>query len=186
MELIRFQKVKDGKFLKNYELTYLNREGKEKVYEIVSHRDLQSPDELGTKASGFSIVATRGDELLLLREFRMGVNRYVYNLCAGMIKPGESPEECIARELYEETGLKLSAVKKILPPSFAAVALSDVSNQIAFVEVTGEPEQGHASANEEIQAAFYGRSAVKELLNSGSAFSSRAQIIAYFFSEGKI
>jgi len=186
MELIGFQKVKDGKYLKNYELTYLNKEGREKVYEIVSHAELHSPKDLGSRPSGFSIVATKGEELLLLKEFRMGVNREVYNLCAGMIKPGESPEECIARELFEETGLKLCKIRKILPPSFAAVALSDISNQIAFVEVEGEPEQGHSSANEEIRGAFYDRAAVKKLLEDGHPFSSRAQIIAYFFSEGKI
>ena len=35
MQLIQFQKVKDGRYLKNYELTYLNRAGKEKTYEII-------------------------------------------------------------------------------------------------------------------------------------------------------
>lgn len=55
--------------------------------------------------SGVSIVAFHEDKMLLLREFRMGVNRFVYNLCAGMLNEGESIEECIQRELYEETGL---------------------------------------------------------------------------------
>ena len=40
MKLLRLQKVKDGKYLKNYELTYLNKKGKEKVYEIVSRNDI--------------------------------------------------------------------------------------------------------------------------------------------------
>ena len=34
MELLHFEKVKDGKYLKNYELTYLNKSGNEKKYEI--------------------------------------------------------------------------------------------------------------------------------------------------------
>ena len=38
MKLIRFEKVRDGKYLKNYALTYHNKSGKEKVYEIISRR----------------------------------------------------------------------------------------------------------------------------------------------------
>ncbi|MDD6805032.1 MAG: NUDIX hydrolase, partial [Clostridiales bacterium] len=104
MKLIGFHKVKDGKYLKNYELTYLNKAGKEKVYEIVSRKEINDISELGNRVNGVSIVAIWEEKLLLLKEFRMGVNRSIYNLCAGMIEEGESIEACIARELYEETG----------------------------------------------------------------------------------
>ena len=119
--------------------------------------------------------------MLLLHEFRMGVNRFVYNLCAGMIEAGESIENCIARELYEETGLKIKRIKKILPPSFAAVAFSDTTTYIAFVEVQGNFED-HTSDNEQIEAKFYSREEVKKLLES-EPFSSRAQMAAFYFSE---
>ena len=126
MELLKMEKVKDGKYLKNYELTYRNKAGREKKYEIVSRNEITGPDMIGQKMSGVSIVAYYEDKMLLLREFRMGVNRLIYNLCAGMIEEGESLEECIQRELYEETGLSVRRIRCILPPSFAAVAFSDV------------------------------------------------------------
>ena len=129
-----------------------------------------------------SIVATYGDRMLLLHEFRMGVNRTIYNLCAGMLEPGESIEECVARELYEETGLKVKKIKKILPPSFAAVAISDTTTYIAFVEAEGDFED-HTSENEQIEARFYTKEEIKRLLETES-FSSRAQMAAYFFAEG--
>ena len=110
----------------------------------------------------------------------MGVNRYIYNLCAGMIEEGESMEECISRELYEETGLSVKRIRTILPPSFAAVAFSDVKTQIAFVEVEGNFED-HTSDNEQIDAKFYSREEVRELLET-EEFSSRAQMAAYFFT----
>ena len=34
MKLLHMEKVKDGRYLKNYELTYLNKAGREKKYEI--------------------------------------------------------------------------------------------------------------------------------------------------------
>ena len=182
MELMKFEKVRDGKYLKNYELTYRNKAGREKKYEMVSRRELAGIEDVGGKPSGVSIVATYGDRMLLLHEFRMGVNRTIYNLCAGMLEPGESIEECVARELYEETGLKVRKIKKILPPSFAAVAISDTTTSIAFVEAEGDFED-HTSENEQIEARFYTKEEIKRLLETES-FSSRAQMAAYFFAEG--
>ncbi len=180
MKFISLNKVKDGKYLKNYELTYLNKVGKEKKYEIVSRRELNTADDIGGKASGVSIIAQYQDKILLLHEFRMGVNKYIYNLCAGMIEEGESIEECITRELYEETGLMVDKIKAILPPSYAAVAISDVKTYIAFAQVTGDFED-HSSDNEEIQAAFYTKEEVLKLLET-EEFSSRAQLAAYMFA----
>ncbi len=179
MKLLKLIKVKDGKYLKNYELTYLNKKGKEKVYEIVSRHEIPDENALGNSVSGVSIVAYCQERMLLLHEFRMGVNHDVYNLCAGMLEEGESIEECIQRELYEETGLQVKKILQILKPSYAAVAFSDVKTQIAFVEVEGSFED-HTSENEMIEAKFYTKEEVRELLET-EEFSSRAQIAAYFF-----
>lgn len=184
MKLLHMEQVRDGRYLKSYELTYENRAGQEKKFEIVSHHRLSGPEELGQRVSGISIVVRRGEELLLLREFRMAVNRSVYNLCAGMLEAGENIEDTIRRELYEETGLTLTRVVKLLRPSFAAVGLSDIKNCIAFVEAEGEISD-HTSPNEEIYAAFYSRQEVGKLLETED-FSSRAQIVAYMFASGMI
>lgn len=179
MKLINLKKIKDGRYLKNYELTYLNKAGKEKVYEIVSRKELKTSADIGEKVSGVSIVAYQGDKMLLLREFRMGVNKFIYNLCAGMLEENESIENCIARELYEETGLQINKILDILKPSYSAVAISDTKTYIAFVEAFGVFED-HSSENELIQAAFYTKSEVAELLRT-QEFSSRAQMAAYSF-----
>ena len=186
MQLIGFEKVKDGKYLKNYELTYLNKSGREKKYEIVSHSELREADDVGRHMSGVSIVVTSKDKLLLLKEFRMGVNRKVYNLCAGMIEPGETIEDCVRRELYEETGLTLTEIVDVLPPAFAAVGITDIKNQMVFARVKETELAGnHTSDNEDIKAAFYTRDEVAGLVRD-SDFSSRAQIVAYLFSKGML
>ena len=185
MKLIRMEKTGGGRYLKSYRLVYENKAGREKNFEIVSHADMSDPEELGNRVSGVSIVAYCGEKLLLLKEFRMGVNRYIYNLCAGMVEEGESIEDCVRRELYEETGLKLIRIIDELKPSFAAVALSDIKNRIIFAEVEGEIES-HASENEDIKAGLYTREEVAKLLEN-EEFSSRAQACAYFFAKkGKV
>ena len=180
MKLIGFKQLKDGKYLKNYELTYLNKNGKEKKYEIVSRNQLESVDDVGSRANGVSIIATMDDKMLLLKEFRMGVNRYVYNLCAGMLEAGETLEQCVSRELYEETGLKLVEITDVLKPSFAAVAISDTKTYTVFAKVTGTFED-HTSENELIEPKFFTKEELKLLLEEAE-FSSRSQIAAYYFA----
>lgn len=185
MELKSIKKVRDSKYLKNYELTYINKAGKEKIYEIVSHSELGTPSDIGQTNSGVSIVALKNDKLLLLREFRMGVNSYIYNLCAGFTEPGESIENCIKRELYEETGLKVKRIIKIFKPAFVAVGLSDVKNQLAIVEIESDESditEEHTSDNEDIKAKFYTRDEVDMLLST-SDFSSRAQAVCFMFTQ---
>ena len=76
-------KNRNTRFLKSYTLNYTNTEGNEKLYEMVSNFDYEKPEEIGQNASGVVIVGFRDDELLLLREFRMGVNQFIYNMPAG-------------------------------------------------------------------------------------------------------
>lgn len=180
MKLLSLKKVRDGRYLKNYELTYENKAGRNKVYEIVSRKELHDTADLGRSTSGVSIIAFQGDKMLLLKEFRMGINKSVYNLCAGMLNEGESMEDCIRRELYEETGLSVKKIVQILPPSYSAVAISDVKTNIAIVEAEGAITGGHTSANEQIQAAFYTKTQLREMLQT-EEFSSRSQLAAYFF-----
>jgi ADP-ribose pyrophosphatase len=43
-------------------------------------------------------------QILLLRQFRYAADGYIYEIPAGRLDAGESPAECAARELKEETG----------------------------------------------------------------------------------
>ena len=52
----------------------------------------------------------RGDEFLVLNRNNMP-NMGRWNGVGGKIEPGETPEQCVLREIYEETGLSLHAVE---------------------------------------------------------------------------
>jgi ADP-ribose pyrophosphatase len=43
-------------------------------------------------------------EVLLIRQYRYAADRYLYEIPAGRLNTGESPESCARRELLEETG----------------------------------------------------------------------------------
>lgn len=180
MKLKHLNRIDGGKYLHRYELVYENRLGNEKKYEIVSRREIRSPEELGSVSSGISMIVTMNHKMLLLKEFRMAINRPIYNLCAGMINPGETIEECAARELYEETGLEICQIKTILPASYSAVGISDIMTNIVYVEAKGCITTEHISENEEIRAAFYSVDEIEKMLQT-EKFSSRSQLAAYQF-----
>lgn len=182
MRLLRMKKIHEGSYLNNYELTYLNKGGREKVFELVSRSRLSCAGDIGRQVNGVTIVAFQDDRLLLLKEFRMSINKSIYNLCAGMIQDGESVEECARRELYEETGLSVSRFLDILPPSYSAVGFSDTSTYLVIVKTEGSFSD-HTSENEEIKAGFYSREEIREMLKT-EEFSSRSQTLAYFFANG--
>ena len=177
MRLLRMKKIHEGSYLNNYELTYLNKGGREKVFELVSRSRLSCAGDIGRQVNGVTIVAFQDDRLLLLKEFRMSINKSIYNLWAG-----ESSRQAIARELYEETGLSVSRFLDILPPSYSAVGFSDTSTYLVIVQTEGSFSD-HTSENEEIKAGLYSREEIREMLKT-EEFSSRSQTVAYFFANG--
>jgi NAD+ diphosphatase len=57
------------------------------------------------------VLITRGDEILLARSPRFVTG--VYSTLAGFAEPGESAEDCLRREVYEEVQLKVRNIQYI-------------------------------------------------------------------------
>ena len=51
--------------------------------------------------------------VLLIRQFRHAADRFIWEVPAGRLDPGESPERCAGRELEEETGMKAGRLEKL-------------------------------------------------------------------------
>jgi len=52
-------------------------------------------------------------QVLLIRQYRYAADGYLYEIPAGRLDPGESPEECAHRELAEETGYRAERVEHL-------------------------------------------------------------------------
>jgi len=50
------------------------------------------------------------DKVLLIKQYRFPVGEHIWEIPAGMIETGESPEQCVRRELEEETGYKATSL----------------------------------------------------------------------------
>lgn len=184
MEYRGIQKVHEGKFIIRYDVTYETKDGKTKVYELISRdRNVTSFEQLQMHKTD-AVVLILEDEsrqkILLNKEYRMAVGGFVYNFPAGLIDAGETLLESGRRELKEETGLDLLQVLDIIPDSYSAVGFSNEKNQ-CIVGIAGGNFQPSDSTLEEIEAGWYTKEEVRALLKT-EPFAARTQAYCYAWS----
>ncbi len=59
------------------------------------------------------MVPFLGKKIVLLRQYRGVIDKYLWELPAGKLDHGETPYSCIKREITEETGYKVKNIKKL-------------------------------------------------------------------------
>ncbi|MEM3781634.1 MAG: NUDIX hydrolase [Candidatus Micrarchaeaceae archaeon] len=80
------------------------------------------------------IIPLRGKSLLIELQYRPKINKYILELPAGHIEPGEKPEHAAERELEEETGYSASNMKYI---ARAYSSPGNLSEMLYFYLATG-------------------------------------------------
>jgi len=64
------------------------------------------------------------DSLVLIRNYRVSLDRFIWELPAGTLGRGEDPAACAARELIEETGFRAGVIEPV-GSFFTSPGLSD-------------------------------------------------------------
>ena len=99
--MYRRKKVFDGRLLQVYEGRKGLPNGKTGFFEEIEH-------------PGASIVVPfYRKKIILIRQYRAVIGRYIWELPAGTLDPGESPYACAKREIIEETGYIAGKIRKI-------------------------------------------------------------------------
>lgn len=162
-----------GKFISVYLADYTSEKGRNKKYEIVSRRpDLTEDDFAKLRADAVTIICFNEDKskMLLQKEFRMTINKTVWDIPSGLIDAGETPEIAATRELKEETGLDLVRVEKVLPPCYTSIGMTNESIVPVYVIASGEIT-GSNSDMEEIEARWFTKEEARQLfLDSQKSF----------------
>ena len=87
------QLIYDGRAVRLRVDTVQMAGGRETTREIVEHSDCVA-----------IIAIDAGDNVLLVKQFRKPVDKELLEIPAGGIEAGEDPEDCVRRELREESG----------------------------------------------------------------------------------
>ncbi len=185
MKFQGIRKVHSGRFITRYDVDYVTGAGNAKTYEIISRNpDLGTLEALRNgKADSVVMILTdeSGERILVSREYRMAAAQWIYGFPAGLIDPGETPEEAARRELWEETGLRLVRVDDVLDRSYGAVGFSNERNVCVFGAAAGTFRESTSDV-EEIVPGWYTKEEIRALLRT-EAFASRTQAYCYLWSE---
>lgn len=70
-------------------------------------------DVLKHPGAAAAVVFTSATRIVLLKQYRHAAGVWLWEIPAGKLDPGESPSECIEREIEEETGYRARSIEKI-------------------------------------------------------------------------
>lgn len=154
-KLEKINQQTNNKFLNLYEFIYSNGD-KLSSYYVASRRNKEDlvANNGPTKPDAIRILPyyVKDDNIyiVLTKEFRHPLNRYVYSTPAGRVEIDENPEDTVARELMEEIGAKTLKVKELATPGYSSVGLTDesIACYICEVELTGKQ---HLEESENIE-----------------------------------
>jgi ADP-ribose pyrophosphatase len=136
-----------------------------RVDEVEAADGHRSTREVIEHGGAVGIVCVHEGDLWLVRQYRHATGEVLLEIPAGKLTPGEDPEECAARELVEEIGLRPRRLEHLATyyttPGF--------TNERFFLYFTDsvEPEPGKTDEGEVIEVERRPVSTVRELISSG-------------------
>ncbi len=181
----------DNKFLNLYHISALTKTAKPFDYYMASRNSIENIKPISHKNSpeGMAVFAlvkndNEPERVVLIRQYRYPLDTYLYELPAGLIEEGESPEAAAVREMKEETGLTLNAIEDscydILAknPFYLAQGLTDESGVIVCGIATGDVTYDEQEDSEDIKVCFVTKDEARTLLQT-EPFSMRAGLMLW-------
>lgn len=183
--------LSETKFLSLYDAEYENKKGSAKHWTIASRKNLDT-----LKAQYFEgkaetidavIIAALHEEskrLVIIRQFRIPLNDYVYELPAGLLDKNETMETAVNRELKEETGLTLIKInpEKTRNKVYASVGMTDESMAMVYCSCKGTISNLYLEDDEDIEAMLITKEEAMALLKQDIKMDIKALLTLQSFA----
>ncbi|MGH4120118.1 NUDIX hydrolase [Clostridium sp.] len=173
----------DTEYLKLYNAEYTNKKGRIRNWSIASRKDLNTlKNNYFNGAEGtidaVIVVATHIDEdkIVVIKQFRIPLNDYVYEIPAGLIDSGEDVETTAKRELKEETGLDLIKIdyNKTKSKVYVSTGMTDESVALVYCTCNGKISKEYLEDDEDIEVMLLSRQEAASLINSNEKIDIKA------------
>lgn len=148
------KKVFSGKLLKVYVGHERLPHGYVARFEIIKH-----------PGAALIVPFLAKDKIIMLRQLRPVVGRYIYELPAGTLDKNESPASCARREIVEETGYSAKRLKllgSIFPVPGYSTERIFIYKAEALVKTVRRAEE-----DEVIESRVFTKAAVRRLFKGG-------------------
>ncbi|WP_022663730.1 NUDIX hydrolase [Desulfospira joergensenii] len=177
MRITRVEKITDLKHLNLFSMEYRDRKEQEKTWVYASRKKI-APDPDRADAVVVVPFHVREEKLVVIKEFRVVLGGYQYGFPAGLVDPGEDLIQAGKRELFEETGLKLTRVLGKSPPVYSSSGMTDESVSLIHAECEGAPSSRFNEDSEDIEVMMLSREEAGSLIKEpGLKFDVKTWII---------
>lgn len=173
-------------FLNFYDCEYENKVGDKKHWMIASRKDddtlrAQYFNQKEEQIDAVIVVAHHETtkELVLIRQFRVPLNDYIYELPAGLIDSDEEPMEAAIREMKEETGLTLTQIDegKSRLCTYLSAGMTEESAALIYGACIGEVSKDYLEADEDIMPILVSKEKAREILKSTEKIDIKAYMV---------
>lgn len=180
----------ETQYLSLYDAKYINKGGKEKHWMIASRKSYSklksqyfNNEEEKIDAVIICALHKESNRLVLIKQYRIPINDYVYELPAGLVDAGEDMEITLKRELKEETGLELiDVIKNIgMEQVYVSTGMTDESVAFVYCLCQGNPSSEHLEEDEDIETILLTREEAKNLLKSKVKMDIKALMVLESF-----
>ena len=191
MENSRVKKVNslvDTKFVGLYEVEYINKLGKDKNWMVASRKTKEELNEIYLNGKEDNIDAVviaafhrESKRLVIIKQFRVPINSYIYELPAGLVDGKEDMKTAAKRELKEETGLTLLEIKKENNKIYLSPGMTDESVAFIYCTCEGDVSKNFLEEDEDIEALLISQEEAKQILQENEKIDVKALLMLQMF-----
>ncbi|MDU4935106.1 MAG: NUDIX hydrolase [Peptostreptococcaceae bacterium] len=182
----------ETKFVGLYEVSYKNKLGDDRTWTVASRKNKEELSEiyLNDKEGDIDAVVIAAfhkeyKKLILIKQFRVPINNYIYELPAGLVDNKEGMEKAVQRELKEETGLDIVKINKIKSKNKIYLSPGMTDESVAFVYCTcnGELSKEFLEEDEDIEPLLISQDDARRILSENEEIDIKAFLILQMFAE---
>jgi ADP-ribose pyrophosphatase len=172
VEVLATRRVYEGKVVNLRVDTVRSEGGKPHEVEVVEHG-----------GAVVVIVRPEPDRMLLVRQYRHPLGREHWEVVAGGIDPGETPEEAAVRELREETGYRARRVERLWSAYSAPGFCSEL---LHFCLVDGfDVGEAEPDDNEEIEIGIFATEELWRKIRADELPDAKTQVSVLWALSGR-
>jgi len=145
----------EGNLLKVYSDTVELPNGKKTAREFIKH-----PGAIAV------VPITKEGKIVLVRQFRYPVGKAILEIPAGKLDMGEQPDDCVLRELEEETGYVAHHIKK-LRSIYTTPGFTDEVIHL-YIADNLTLAKSHPDEDEFLDVEVYTKEQVKAMMQDGT------------------
>lgn len=167
---------------KKVPFTYFVASRAKNEQELKINSYLNKPDGVAI----FCLYGEKKDKIVLVKQYRVPINDFIYELPAGLCENGEDFHSAAIREMYEETGLNFKPFKvdpMFEKPRFTTIGMTDESVATVYGYGEGIPSNIHEEESEEIQVVIADKNEVRRILREENVAVMCAYQLMHFLNE---